>query len=162
VRIEGGRRTAPLPPAARRPTLPLGLPALPGVAVPGVSRPGGLVGALAALQNRWVQAYLGGLGAAAVLAVLVLAMLAALLTVGGAPVTMLLNDAPGVGPVLGPSADVARTGLLALWDLAKAWIAELNLLLVGAIGLGLAGGTALWAYMVRSLLRRADGGKIEA
>ena len=162
VRIEGGRRTAPLPPPARRPTLPLGLPAVPGVTMPGMSRPSGVGGALAALQNRWVRAYLGGLGAAAVLAVLVLAMVAGLLTVGGAQLMTVINQAPALGPVVGPSADVVSTGLQAVWNLAKAWVAGLDLLLVSVIGLGLAGGMALWAYLVRGFLRRADGGKIEA
>jgi hypothetical protein len=63
--------------------------------------------------------------------------------------------------VVTPSLDVARAGLLAVWDLAKAWLTELDLLLVSVIALALTGGMALWAYLVRGFLRRA-GEKIEA
>jgi hypothetical protein len=157
VRVEGGRRTTPLT-TGRRATLPLGAPALP---VAAAARPTARRGPLAALQNRWVQAYLGGLGAAAALALLALVVVTTLLTVGGAPVTALVSHTP-VGPFVVPSLDVARAWLGAVEHLLTAWLAGVDWLLVGVIGLALAGGTALWMYLVQGFLRRDDGGRIEA
>src|SRR4051794_30195466 len=81
VRVEGGRRTAPLA-TGRRVTMPLGLPALPVAAQPTAARPTGLRGTLGLLQNHWVQAYVGGLSAAAALAMVILVAAVTLLTVG--------------------------------------------------------------------------------
>jgi hypothetical protein len=161
VRVEGGRRTMPLA-TGRRVTLPLGAaPALPALASRATPPPSGMRGTLGLLQNRWVQAYVGGLSAAAALAVVMLVTVATLLVVGGTQVTAAVNNTP-VAPMLGPAVAGAHDGLIALGHIVTAWLVSIDWLLAGAVGLALAGVAALWVYLVRSFLRRDERGGIEA
>ena len=156
VGVEGGRRTMPLAPTQRataplRGSAPLGQPALAELLT-------GWRGVLAALQNRVVQAYLGGAGVAIAFAMLTLAVLTSFVASNGLPALPVVNLLPGVGPAL----DVGETGLTALGHVFTAWLAQLDFVLVGGLGVIVAACAALWAGLVRRYLRRDAGGRIQA
>jgi anti-sigma factor RsiW len=156
VGVEGGRRTMPLAPTQRataplRGSAPLGQPALAELLT-------GWRGVLAALQNRVVQAYLGGAGVAIAFAMLTLAVLTSFVASNGLPGLPVVNLLPGVAPAL----DVGETGLTALGHVFTAWLAQVDLVLVGGVAVVVAACAALWAGLVRRYGRRDTSGRIRA
>jgi anti-sigma factor RsiW len=156
LRVEGGRRTLPLEIAGRRVTAPL-RPSAP-LGTLAAPRPTGWRGVLAALQNRAVQAYLGGAGVAVAFAMLTLAVLTSFVASSGLPALPVVDLLPGVAPAL----DVGETGLTALWHVVTVWLAQLNFVLLFMAGVVVAACAALWAGLVRRYLRRDDGGRMQA
>jgi anti-sigma factor RsiW len=157
VRVEGGRRTMPLALPERRATAPLRGSAPLGVPV--LAEPlTGWRGVLAALQNRAVQAYLGGAGVAIAFAMLTLAVLTSFVASNGLPGLPVVNLLPGVAPAL----DVGETGLTALGHVFTAWLAQVDLVLVGGVAVVVAACAALWAGLVRRYGRRDASGRIRA
>lgn len=156
IRVEGGRRTQPLELTGRRVTAPLRASAPLGVIA--APRPGGWREGLAALQNRVVQAYLGGAGVAVAFAMLTLAVVTSFVASSGVSTWPVLDLVPGVAPAL----DVGATGLTAWGHLLTAWLGQMDLVLVGALGVFVAACAALWTGLVRRYLRRDAGGRIGA
>jgi hypothetical protein len=113
---------------------------------------------VAALQNRVVQAYLGGAGVAMAFAMLTLAVLTSFVASSGLPPLPVVNLVPGVAPAL----DVSETGLMALWHVLTAWLSQLDLGIMGVIGLVVAACAGLWAGLVRRYGRHGADGRIEA
>lgn len=156
IRVEGGRRTLPMGTTGRAVTAPLRGSAPLGILT--APQPSGWRGVLAALQNRVVQAYLGGAGVAVAFALLTLAVLTSFVASTGIPTLPVVDLVPGVAPAL----DVGQTGLTALWHVSTVWLAQLDLGLASLVGVVLAACAALWAGLVRRYVRRGANGRIEA
>jgi hypothetical protein len=91
-------------------------------------------------------------------AMLTLAVVTSFVASTGIPALPVVNLVPGVGPAI----DLGTTGLTAWGHLISAWLAQLDVVVVGGLGVFVAACAALWAGLVRRYLRRDEGGRIEA